>query len=228
MSNLVPTPITDKNGKQTTVHKKTSEAVATRGLPVSVAPATKAKPKILIPEGIDADEATTASEWIDNRMESNDPMYARADYAEVTEDGIVYGVNVNDDYLGEVFAGAQLEDEDDDEYRDRCREAYQENYGEASSAISDAFGADVSEAGDEQTAFEFYVTYDEGYDANTISTQWMGDRVESETKLLAFQNSYDVGSGLQDLIAQKMGYEWRSTDDEDRRYGDGSWVKSED
>jgi len=235
VSNVTRTPIVDKNGKSTTVYKKNgTDAPETRDLPQSPVLSAKSRPTIAmnsdyvrIPEGVSPEHANIAYNYIGERLigETDDPIGARADYAEVTEEGVVYGMNVNDEYMGQVFAGRKRDDEDEDEYTQRKIEAAHENSQIIKAYLEESYGADVGEGNSEDFfTVEFYVEY-EDENPRMSSLEWMGERAENETKLLPFSNDYLYGNKMQSGLAEKAGYHYELTDTPNRQIGDGYWVK---
>ena len=237
MSNVTPTHIVDKNGKHTPVRKKINvDAPDLRELPTVTSPSPSATgfvrmnaDYVRIPEGFAPDDANVAYNFIGERLDGGDygtdPIGARADYAEVTEEGIAYGMNINDEHLGEVFAGRKRNGESDDEYTHRKIEAAADNTGVIREYLEETYGADVGEGnGEDSSTIEFYVEYEDS-NPRMSSLEWMGERAERETKLLQFSNDYLYGNNIQRGLAEKAGYHFELTDAPDRQFGDGFWVK---
>ncbi|WIB65705.1 hypothetical protein [Curtobacterium sp. MCBD17_040] len=155
----------------------------------------------------------SAASLMDTRLDGGDygtdPINARADYAEVGEDGIAYGYRVGPDLIGSIVAGDRRDDEDDLDYAERVDKALDDagiTFGDVEEYFRTRYGADASWDGDYgHLAVEFYVEYGpEG--ATGTSVEQMGDRVESETKLLAARNDYEYGGAMQSHLAEHLGY----------------------
>ncbi len=55
----------------------------------------------------------------------------------------------------------------------------------------------------------------------------MGDRAESETKLLAAKNEWEYGTAMQRKLAARLGYEYRYEGGLGGLFDSGRWVKKE-
>lgn len=189
---------------------------------------------LTVPAGWDGEYTLTAAvDQIDNRLECNERMAhpdaevnARCDFAEVSEDGIAYGVSMPVSFAGEIVVGPQGPGEDDSEYAGRVAEALPVG------ALYDFFAAeygtsDVNDAGDYgDFNLEFYIEYGPEGAAGT-SIEAMGDRVESETKLLAARNEWEYGGQMQSKFAASIGYHSERINEDDRDAG-SRWVKDEE
>jgi hypothetical protein len=237
--NLVPKHGVDVNGHSYTRMvnpDKSSEINAARvSSAAAPPPVATAAPKLGATVRLDdyfgtPDTSPSAIEYMDEYLQggdhSNDPVYARADYAEVGEEGITFGVELNDDHMGEVFAGRKLRRESSDDYRQRCLEAAAENFDVIQKVLKDKYSADINADSEETTRVEFFVPYPEGSDGD-VSMAYMGEKAESDTKLLDLNNDYSYGTDIQNAIAAEAGYVWKLTDDADRRVGDGYWIKED-
>ena len=172
------------------------------------------------------DDQHITSDSVDERLTEHDnpSHYTRADYAEVSEDGIAYGYAVNPEHLGEVVVGPRLKDESADEYIDRIARACPEYWGELRTFVQEEYGAELVDDGGEMNVVEFYSIYEDG-DASKSTLEYMGDRVERETKLLDFKNDWEYGTKMQSAWAKKLGYHFVLSTNADRQFGDGRWVK---
>jgi hypothetical protein len=153
-------------------------------------------------------ELTAVTAYMYNRVEGDD-CYARADYAEVNEHGIAYAYRMNASLIGDILVGQQKAGESETDYAERIDAASdQTTWGKVEEFFSKEFSADVNPDGDygDMTA-EFMVEYgSEGVDRASI--QQMGDRAESETKLLDLRNSWEYGGHVQDDLARHLGYRY--------------------
>ena len=142
-----------------------------------------------------------ATDWMDDRMQGGDvvanpdPVNARCDYAEVDEDGIVYGYELPPSLLGDIVAGPQGADESDSDYAERVDA---ENGPERDQAVTEFFreryGADAIDSGDYGSLnLEFFVPYG-------------GEGA--------------AGAAMQSALAAKLGYEFQANGD-----SDAVWVK---
>lgn len=169
---------------------------------------------------------TKASTLIGHRLQGGDtanadPINARADYAEVTEDGVAYGLTIHVNFFGEILGG-QRDDEDEMDYAERIAEAF--DSAKVAEFFSQEYGADVMNAGDYgDIGIEFFVKYGVEGAAGT-SIEAMGDRVEKETKLLDALNAYSYGAGMTNRFAEFFGYRSESTFDE-HGWAGAKWVK---
>ena len=213
----VPEKRVDRNGHLVTRHvnpdkgeSKSAERVANVGVPSAP---------------VD-DDSPLASDYVGERLEggdhSSDPIYARADYAEVREDGVVFGVVIDDLYFGEVFAGKREAEESQEDYEDRARENFAVNWEYLIQPILDEYGATAVESGDTATAFEFFVPYPNGT-INGVTLEEMGDLVESDTTLLNLNNEFSDGN-LQNFLADAHGYHWEM---DSSQPNDGYWAEEE-
>ena len=166
---------------------------------------------------------TSAASEIGNRLEESDGINARAEYAEVGEDGIAYGYTVGPELVGSIVVGDRRDGEDDMDYSERVDRALAEANITADHLFSyfkQRYGADARWDGDRgDVAVEFYVEYGTEGAAGT-SIEQMGDRVENETKLLAARNEYDYGTAMQSHLADHLGYR--------RDWDTGEYVRDED
>ncbi|MGW8431127.1 hypothetical protein ACWGJ9_08385 [Curtobacterium citreum] len=152
---------------------------------------------------------TSAASVDGERLDENDGINARAEYAEVGEYGIAYGITVGPELIGSIVVGDRRDGEDEMDYFDRVDDAL----GEASITENQLFdyftkryGADARWDGDAgHIAVEFFVEYGDEGPAGT-SIEAMGDRVENETKLLGARNDYDYGTAMQSHLADHLGY----------------------
>jgi hypothetical protein len=167
-----------------------------------------------------------ASESVDERLGEYESLghYSRADYAEVGEEGIAYGFSVNPQHLAEIVGGEIRPGESDDDYMERVTKACPDYYNQLADFFSEEYGADLVDDGGEMDIAEFYVEYESG-GAQKSTIEYMGDRVENETKLLAFQNEWLYGGHMKDAWAKKLGYSFELSSGPDRRFGDGQWTK---
>jgi len=174
------------------------------------------------------DEQHPASGSMDDRLSEYESPghHSRADYAEVTEDGIAYGYSVNPEHLGEVVVGARQKDESADDYLGRIARACPDYWSELRTFIKEEYGAELVDEGSEMDVVEFYRVYEDG-DATKSTLEYMGDRVEHETKLLDFKNDWEYGTKMQSAWAKKLGYRYELSTNADRQFGDGHWVKDD-
>ncbi len=154
-----------------------------------------------------------ATDWMGDRMQGGDivanpdPINARCDYAEVSEEGIAYGYQIPPSLLGEIVAGAQGSDESDSAYAERVNA---EGGPVRNQAITEFFreryGADVLDSGDYgDLDIEFWVPFGQEGAAGT-SVEAMGDRAEKETKLQSARNDFEASGVMQSALAAKLGY----------------------
>lgn len=221
----VPTPRVDKNGNTVTRHMNPDKGESKGGervAGVTTPPVSRAAPDSFSGE----DDSPLASEYVgeflDGGQYSSDPVYARADYAEVREDGIVYGVVIDDSYFGDIFAGAKKDDEDSEDYQDRSRENFAVNWEYLIQPVLDKYGATATENSETGTGIEFFVPYPNG-SADSASLEFMGDLVESKTKLLDLNNDFNDGT-LQNFLAHHFDYQWVV---DESQPGEGYWAEEE-
>jgi len=100
----VPTPITDKNGKQTTVHKKVDGASAStdrlKKLAVPTAPTTKVREPLIDTNRIHVDTGSRGFRFYDDDDEDGDNYvsYDRVPGAHATYGGYNWGVTYSDSW----------------------------------------------------------------------------------------------------------------------------------
>lgn len=178
---------------------------------------------------IDADhKQTIAADYVDDRLTEYDGPghFTRADYAEVTSDGITYGFTVSPHILGEVAGVDERDDESLDEYVERVQEAEPELYKQLGDFMRERYGAEFIDDGGGYDTFEFHVDYPDDAGADGVTIEWMGDHAESTTKLLQFKNELEYGTAMQSALAERLGRAFELSTDPNRRFGDGRWVKS--
>ncbi len=186
---------------------------------------TVTTPTLTRPDGYDESwgPLTSAASEVGNRLEESDGINARAEYAEVGEEGIAYGITVGPELIGSIVAGDRHVGEDDMDYSERVDKALDDANITADHLFGyfkQRYGADARWEGDRgDVAVEFYVEYGEEGAAGT-SIEAMGDRVENETKLLAARNDYDYGAAMQSHLADHLGYRVD--------YDTGEYVRNED
>jgi hypothetical protein len=178
-------------------------------------------------------QLTAAATRIGDRLECGehlrnpDSTNARCDWAEVGEDGIAYGYNLSAKFIGEITVGEQLEGEKDDEYAGRVWDTEKVTSQQLEEFFAKEYGVQVNDAGDYgDFDLEFYVEYGPEGAAGT-SIEAMGDRVESETKLLAARNDWEYGGAMQSKFAAFIGYHSESVLDDAGDYTGSRWVKDE-
>lgn len=176
-----------------------------------------------------------AADHVDDRLTewSGVGHYSRADYADVTPDGIAYGFTVAPQVLA-IVSGVEPEaDESIDDYVERVQEANPDYYKRLGDILEAEYGCRFLDDGSDFDTFEFFVEYpaDGGPDndggAAAVTIEWMGDHAEATTKLLAFKNDLEYGTRMQSVIAKGLGMRWELSTNPDRRFGDGRWVKDE-
>jgi hypothetical protein len=174
------------------------------------------------------DEQNPASQWVDNRLTEYEDIghHSRADYAEVGEEGIAYGLHINPEYLAEVVGGAPHNGESHDDFIERVTTDEPDYYKELDDFFTEQYGAELLNDGGEMDTVEFFISYEDG-GAEKSTVEYMGDRVEHETKLLALKNEWTYGSTMQSAWAKKLGYRYELSTNADRQFGDGHWVKDE-
>ena len=147
-----------------------------------------------------------------------DPINARCDWAEVSEEGVAYGYDLPVSLVGEIVVGPPLEGETDSDYSERVIAAA--DYAKVEEFLAAKYGADVVDNGDNgDLSLEFYVPFGkEGLTGTSI--QSMGDRAENETKLLTARNDWEYSGAMQDGLAAHLGYESSSVSD------DAGWAKT--
>ena len=203
----VRTPIIDKNGKLTHVWRKEllqsskERDSVISGVPSQYkwndVPTNYPSDYIRIPQNMTLEEVRIASDYIDERLDGDD-SYSRAHWAEVSNEGIAYGVDIMLTAFREDLAGEQRKDETDDEYEERVNEQIENYRYEIGEALAQKYGGEFEEGSEEQISISFYVEYEGRPNSETI--EYMGDRVESETKLLDLVNDYDYGGSIGQLI----------------------------
>jgi hypothetical protein len=175
-----------------------------------------------------SDEQKPASKYEGERLTEYDHgHFTRADYAEVGESGISYGIQINPEYLGEIVAGTRQEGESEDDYFQRMVEAEPEYQTAISEFFAEEYGADFQDGEGTMDVVEFFVEYEDG-GAEKSTIEYMGDRCEHETKLLAALNEWSYGTSMQSKFAKKLGYRYELTKNADRQFGDGHWVKDDE
>lgn len=185
------------------------------------------------PDGWEGDyELTAASSRIGERLECGetltnpDSVNARCDYAEVDEGGISYGMNMAPAFYTEIVGGERLDGEADDEYNVRAFNELPQ--GALDAFFEEHYGAAVFDQGDYgDFSIEFFVEYGPEGAAGT-SVEAMGDRAETETKLLAAHNEWMYGGSMQDKFAEAIGYRSEGVFDENGGWAGHRWVKEEE
>lgn len=190
---------------------------------------------LTIPDGWDGEyPLTAAADRVGDRLECGenlrnpDSTNARCDWAEVGEEGIAYGYNIPVKFIGEITVGEQREDEKDDEYAARVWDTDKVTSQQLEEFFRTEYNVQVNDAGDYgDFDLEFYIEYGPEGAAGT-SIESMGDRVESETKLLAARNEWEYGGGMQSKFATFLGYHSESVFDDANNYVGSRWMKDEE
>lgn len=169
---------------------------------------------LTVPEDWDGEyPLTAASQWVGDRMTGGDtvanpdPVCARCDYAEVSEEGIAYGYNIGPNLIGEIAVGPPLDGESESDYAERVNDALtSEDLTAIDQFFLSEYNAGRTDCGDYgDIALEFYVPYGpEGLEGTSV--EQMGDRAESETKLLRARDDWEYGGAMQHKLATALGY----------------------
>ena len=176
---------------------------------------------------------TPASSQIGNRLDCNEylahpdsAVNARCDYAEIGETGIAYGVNLPASLIGEIVAGEQSADESDDDYFTRVAQATPDD-ADIDRFFQEKYGASVLDAGDYgDISVEFFVEYGpEGPKGTSIES--MGDRAETETKLLNARNDWEYSGHMQSALAEHLGYHSEGILDDSGIWVGSRWVRDD-
>lgn len=178
---------------------------------------------ILAPKDFSGDyELTPASAYVDDRLVANtsDPLYARSDWAEVSEDGVTYGVNVNPEMLRSIVIGPQrlADGEGEQSYGDRFDDTFtREDMKKVEAIVKETYDAEVNweGCGDDAGSFtvEWHRPYPKGETPATVSLEYMGAEAEKKTKLLDFTNAYEYGGGVDSQVAAALGFKAVGTDE---------------
>jgi hypothetical protein len=158
-------------------------------------------------------EQHVAAEHLDTVLDEDDDVHhaSSADWADIEEDGIHYGLRLEVDALGQIAAGL-LGDRFEDEYREAVHEAEPEYSIELRDFLREEYGAVLRDDVDRFDDVEFLVEYEEG-GARASTIEYMGQRADQETGLLRARNEATNGVML-DKFAARLGY------------SRGPWVKT--
>jgi hypothetical protein len=172
-------------------------------------------------------DLTPVKDYVGGHIKADD-IYARADYAVANEEGVAYGFNMNSSLIGDILVGDMLDGELGSDYSDRVYDAMTSTtWVTAEKFFRDEYGSELLTDGDYgDVAVEFFVKYGPG-GIKRASTQEMGERAESETKLLALSNSWIAGGSVQSDLAAKLGYRYERQDTPDGSFA-GHYVKVEE
>ena len=167
-----------------------------------------------------------AAAELGNRLGEGE-TYSRADFAEVGDFGIAYGVTIPAAYFAAIVLGDEAAEEADNNHTldEEVVTAEPEFYNELRLFLEEEYGAELSDDGPLDDNVEFYVKYDE-HGLEYADLAQVGGRVESETKLLAFMNGWSNGGieNPQSKFAARLGYEMVADYDSDGQFH-GTWVK---
>lgn len=186
----------------------------------------RAQTTLLAPADWNGEYELTPAKKLSGERLFTDDCGARASYAEVGEDGITYGYEMNGSLLNEILVGDKLDSEDDSDYALRVYAASTaDTWAIAEKFFKDEFGADLIDDGDLDLAAEFFVKYGTG-GVKRACIEEMGERAESETKLLALRDSWEYGGSIQQDLAAKLGYRYERKNTPDDYFA-GHYVKKE-
>lgn len=134
-----------------------------------------------------------------------------ADWAEIGQDGIRFGLRLSVDLLGGIVAGP-LGDRFEDEYREALTATEPDFYNELRDFIGEAYGAELRDDDDRFEDLVFVVDYEPG-GARASTIEYMGERANAETGLRLAGEEAATGK-IVDRFAARLGYTR------------GPWVKS--
>jgi hypothetical protein len=220
--NLVPKKIVRSDGVTTTVHvnpEKDNSKAARRAAGVNPKPAQQpteasaSKYLNLYITNISYDKETAVTD-----------IHSDADYINVRDDGIAYGVVVDDAHLGVIFAGKREDGESDEDYEQRCREALGINWNYLMQPIIEKYDCTLVENSDTHSGIEFFVPYEGTIDGETLESS--GARADTETNLKQFMEDYGTGE-LEKFLADHFGYLWVPTEPENPESKEGYWQEEE-
>jgi hypothetical protein len=144
-----------------------------------------------------------------------------ADYADISAEGISYGLHLGEALLRDILVGAQRQDEDWADHDSRFREALNDfDPSVLSDYFSENYGAELVHEGASIT-LEFFLGYGDG-GANAASLEEMSRRAARETDLLEARSDYMENNTLTSGAAQSLGYVWQKSSNGGRYVKDGS------
>jgi hypothetical protein len=144
-----------------------------------------------------------------------------ADYADISAEGISYGLHLGEALLRDILVGAQRQDEDWADHDSRFREALNDfDPSVLSDYFSENYGAELVHEGASLT-LEFFLGYGDG-GANAASLEEMSRRAARETDLLEARSDYMENNTLTSGAAQSLGYVWQKSSNGGRYVKDGS------
>lgn len=154
---------------------------------------------------------TPATARMDERIEGKGiptGVLDHADYADVSAEGISYGLHLGESLLRDILVGAQNQDEDWSDHDSRFREALADfDPSVLNDYFSENYGADLVHE-DASLTLEFFLAYGDG-GAGASSLEDMSRRAAKETDLLEARSDYLESNTLLSGAAQALGYVWQ-------------------